>query len=1095
MSNSLRSNGLRFVRGGVALVLLGAFAMGHASDELAPAPQPKPRYAPGVLIVKFKEPVADELKAALVRGEPLHQVSLTPSLDTLNAKYGLKKMRMLFQSFQVMDANGAVLRVETMEEHAERIRERFPVRAARGTGACRGPDLTRCFRLELDESANMQPAAGDYGANPDVQDAQLDYLVEACPWDPNDFYYNTPVPGSWGQDYDDLWGIKKIGCRYAWYYTKGAGVTIAVIDTGIDYRKKDPEDPEDTGGHPDIVPNLWMNYYEYYGYPDYDDDYNGYIDDIWGWNFVEPKSEEHPDEPYSDEEDSEDTDPMDFLGHGTHVAGTAAAVGNNQTAVVGVSPQARVMTLKSLNRNGLGLHSWSAEAIQYAADNGADVLNCSFGGGVDHWAQRQAVTYAWQLGCVVVCAAGNSNSDVACHFPAAYRRTIAVAATDHEDVKSGFSNWGTGIDVAAPGGHSRSNSGRDVLSLRAQDTHMSSPRYIVDAEGLGNGRDCYRARGTSMACPHVAGVAALFLSTNPSAYSNEEVRQAIRRSAVDLGAEARDDLYGYGRLDAAAMVTAGHQCEALILQPEESQSLQRGYEEPVLVQGIADGLYFQHWRTEYSLDGIEPQWALLAEGSEPLPRPWGDSMGWTYFDDIPGGQYIIRLTVENAWGVQHFDYLSFLIYAGICEWAYYSVRSSPLIAELDPSRPGHEFVFSFNNIRTYPETDPRIGLRAFYSDGNPYWITGDVGLTDSSPVCAELCSHPGPEIIVASPAAGGRKVQALHSDGSICWQFPICGWPLGLTKISPAVAELVEGEHSGPEVVFADGDGTVYCLFGDACGQQPSVAWQFTTDGPTCVDSCVAIDDIDPGSPGLEVAFGDLGGNVYVLSSQGGKLHRFSMGSGTWMGCAPALANLDTNYADLEIVVGADDGCLYAFCVSCPDEPLWSYDTGAPVRSSPAIADLDPYVPGFEVLALSDSGNLHCLHHDGTPAWTFDTGTSLAALGHNRRPCPAVADLYPSDAAPEVSVGSLSGKVYLLHGQDGSPCWCFSTDPGVWSHANHSSPVIGDIRPDLYGLEMVIAPDDGQIYVFHFPGTAAGRMPWPMFQHDAQHTGRYDPES
>jgi len=149
MSNLLRIKGLGIVRGGVALALLGVLAMAHPSDELAPASEPKPKYAPGVLIVKFKEPVADQLKAALVRGEPLHQVSLTPSLDALNAKHGLKDMRMLFPSFQVKDALGGITRIETMSEHVAKVRERFTVRATRSSAVYTGPDLTRVFKLDV----------------------------------------------------------------------------------------------------------------------------------------------------------------------------------------------------------------------------------------------------------------------------------------------------------------------------------------------------------------------------------------------------------------------------------------------------------------------------------------------------------------------------------------------------------------------------------------------------------------------------------------------------------------------------------------------------------------------------------------------------------------------------------------------------------------------------------------------------------------------------------------------------------------------------------------------------------------------------------
>jgi hypothetical protein len=294
--------------------------MVHASDELGPATEPKPRYAPGVLIVKFKEPVADQLKAALVRGEPLHEVSTTPCLDALNSKYGLKEMRMLFESFQVKDSDGRITRIETMEDHVGRVRERFPVRATRGAARAAEPDLTRVFVLQLSDTAPVLFALAEYAADPAVNYAQPDYVVE-LDWVPNDPYYGSS--NSWGQGYEDLWGIKRVRCAEAWDISRGEGVLIAVIDTGIWYRQAAyPPWCCPPTAHPDIVSNLWHNYAECTGLLLNDDDNNGYMDDAWGRNFVRPGEG-----PYVGPEDCVADDPLDFCGHGTHVAGTAAAVG------------------------------------------------------------------------------------------------------------------------------------------------------------------------------------------------------------------------------------------------------------------------------------------------------------------------------------------------------------------------------------------------------------------------------------------------------------------------------------------------------------------------------------------------------------------------------------------------------------------------------------------------------------------------------------------------------------------------------------------------------------------------------------------------
>ncbi|MHC4115078.1 MAG: S8 family serine peptidase, partial [Planctomycetota bacterium] len=308
-------------------------------------------------------------------------------------------------------------------------------------------------------------------------------------------------------------------CEPAWDIAQGEGIVVAVIDTGVDYN------------HEDIQGNVWHNAYEI---PDngIDDDKNGYIDDIRGWDFA-----------YSD------SDPMDGSGHGTHCAGTIAAVGNNGMGIIGVSPKAKIMPLKGLDDNGSGFTADLAKSIRYAAFNGADILSNSWG-----FPSRvpsdptleEAVDDAYAEGCIIVFAAGNENDDVAYYSPQNRPNTIVVAATDYNDMKASFSNWGDEIDVAAPGA--------EVLSLRATGTDMylgasgytAGERFVPAFDK--NAR-YYRANGTSMACPHVAGLAALIRS-NYSILTNEEVRQIIRDSADDFRDPGFDIYFGYGRINA-----------------------------------------------------------------------------------------------------------------------------------------------------------------------------------------------------------------------------------------------------------------------------------------------------------------------------------------------------------------------------------------------------------------------------------------------------------------------------------------------------------------------------------------------------------------
>ncbi len=210
----------------------------------------------------------------------------------------------------------------------------------------------------------------------------------------------------------------------------------------------------------------------------------------------------------------------DMNGHGTHVAGSAAASSNNNLGVAGTCPQCVVYNVKVLDDVGFGSFEAVANGIIWAADNGADVISLSLGGVEVSRTVEAAVDYAWRQGSVVIAAAGNSGTSQP-HYPAAYPNVIAVAATDHNDAHAGWSNYGAWVDVAAPG--------VSILSTGLNDTYSSGS-------------------GTSMAAPHVAGVAGLVWSTGRCGTDN-----ACVRAYVEAGAEAIADSSAeraYGRVNA-----------------------------------------------------------------------------------------------------------------------------------------------------------------------------------------------------------------------------------------------------------------------------------------------------------------------------------------------------------------------------------------------------------------------------------------------------------------------------------------------------------------------------------------------------------------
>jgi len=302
------------------------------------------------------------------------------------------------------------------------------------------------------------------------------------------------------------WGLAKINAPAAWGIVTGAvSITIAIVDTGIDLR------------HPDLTPQLWIN-------PDeipangLDDDANSKVDDVHGWHFYQAANGP-----------AENALVQDDFGHGTHVAGIAAAATDNGIGIAGVAWGGRLMAVKVLDQYGTGWYSDIIAGIIYAADNGARIVNLSLGGATPSQALCDAAVYAGSRGALVVAAAGNTGGAVL--YPAACAGVLAVAATDQADARPSFSNFGPQIDLAAPG------------------VHIYSTWY---ATGIG-ASGYFTKSGTSMATPYVAGAAALVWSQWP-AWRADQVSQQLLATATDVSTPGWDPYSGWGRVNAAAAV-------------------------------------------------------------------------------------------------------------------------------------------------------------------------------------------------------------------------------------------------------------------------------------------------------------------------------------------------------------------------------------------------------------------------------------------------------------------------------------------------------------------------------------------------------------
>ena len=286
-----------------------------------------------------------------------------------------------------------------------------------------------------------------------------------------------------------LWGVNRIGSKTAWQAgLNGDGVIVAVVDSGVNHN------------HSAIKDQMWVNSAEMQGQVGVDDDGNGYVDDVYGYNFFDL-----------------DSDSADYNGHGSHVAGTIAGW-DPSIDFYGVAPKVKIMSVKTHNSRGLSSRRAVVEGILYAADNGAQVINCSWSGAPEaaNWSQllHDAIEYARMKGALVVAAAGNKGNynDANPVYPACYENVISVAATAYiADNVASFSNYGIRtVHVAAPGSA--------IYSM----THENN-QYM-------------RASGTSMAAPHVSGAAALIIQklqeNRIDKFTADEIKQILMDHAI-----------------------------------------------------------------------------------------------------------------------------------------------------------------------------------------------------------------------------------------------------------------------------------------------------------------------------------------------------------------------------------------------------------------------------------------------------------------------------------------------------------------------------------------------------------------------------------
>jgi subtilisin family serine protease len=1036
--------------------------------SIYPAKNTSVTYIPNQLIVKLKRSSANALADGISEGKTVRNIKLPGKLNDLGSEHKVRKARQICKNFKQRHKKHQAL-LEKAPSELTKKEKQIVRRIGRAEINITVPDLDRIFLFEFDTDApdRIQMALLDYKNNPEVEYAEFNYIV-SIDSTPNDPYYSVQwALNNMGQDYPISGGLSESGtlgsdidAPEAWdIVSVGTEVIVAVVDSGVDYN------------HSDLGPRMWSNTAEIAG-NGIDDDGNGFIDDIYGYDFV-----------------NKDSDPIDDNGHGTHCSGIIAADPNNGIDISGLCHSTKIMGLKFLGSDGTGSTADAVEALYYATDNGADVMSNSWGGSNFSQTMQDAINYGYSQGVIMLASAGNDNSS-SIYYPACYDHIVSVAAVDSSDLKASFSNYGSWVDVSAPG--------VNILSLRAQgtDIYLGSIGYTPGDRFIPYGdpnATMYIASGTSMACPYTVGLAALILSKNP-AWGESMVIGQILGTSDDINSLnlSYSGMLGAGRINAYKALT----------MPPQPSLVSKGftvYDD--LTENRVNGGLDPGETVELSI-ALKNVWADAANvnatlsTTDPLvtinknTAAYGDiNSGQTKENDL--NRFGITLSPLANIGHQ----ISFDLDITATD---YSVGRTVIIELQINQLPGWPLTFDTwkSGAPTLSDIDNDGSDEVIFGmDNELYIVKGDGTNYPNWPQETANGTYEIPFAIVGDIDGDGDKeiIAAVNKPAGIpechvyAWHYEsglaVTGWPQNIGSgmlIKDIALGEIDGDDTDLEIIILREKDTVY---------DPTRLYVFKGDGsnvsgwPKDLNSSsefrlgnIAIGDIDNnGNNEIVAAFGTISqtGWVYVYRNDGTLMPGWPITTNGYSN-SPVLHDMDSD-GELEILsctaTGAvEDGRLHAWKLNGQSVPGWPVFTKGLYLSA---GDVDG--DGKVEFVTTDSMTSYVKSFDDDGKLIWETNGSQT---------PATICDIDNDGEAEIFFGGYRG--FQIYGFDHHGNYKTGFPVDINYYLKEKPPVFGDINGDGT-LELVaITGSTGpyHIHVFDLPGPVPLQTDWPMFKHD-----------